>query len=135
MWLDRLKELKSKKNISYSTIAKITNIPERSIIRVFQGDTLNPTIDTVRRIANALDGSLDDIFAEGTVVVGGQTLKQLQEENAALCEKNNAMQEDNKALNVRVNELINENNTLREKIEHKDQLLALVEHFIKKGNL
>ena len=135
MWLDRLKELKSRKNISYSAIAKITNIPERSVIRIFQGDTPNPTIDTIRRIANALDGSLDDICAEGTVVVGSKTLKQLQEENTALCEKNNALQEENTSLNVRVNELINENNSLKEKIEHKEQLLALVEHFIKKGNL
>ena len=67
MWLDNLKDLKRKAGMSAKQIAEKTNLPERTVTRIFSGDTDNPYVDTLRRIVAVLGGSLDDIFAESKI--------------------------------------------------------------------
>lgn len=69
------KGAKKDKGMSSKQIAELTNLPERTVARIFSGDTDNPYVDTLRRIVGVLDGSLDDIFSEGSAVVGGKKLE------------------------------------------------------------
>ena len=78
MWLDKLKELKKAKGLSSKQIAEMTSLPERTVSRIFSGETDDPYVSTLRSIAIALDTSLDDIFAETSVVVGSRKLKDIQ---------------------------------------------------------
>lgn len=69
MWLDNLKDLKKQSGMSAKQIAEKTNLPERTVSRIFSGDTENPYMDTLRRIVDVLGGSLDDLFVESKVRV------------------------------------------------------------------
>ena len=80
MWLDNIKELKRVSGLSTKQIADKTNLPERTVSRVFSGDTPNPYADTLYRIVSVLGGSLDDILADSKAVVGSKTLATVQNE-------------------------------------------------------
>ena len=47
MWLDNIKELKKAKGMSAKQIAEATKLPERTVTRIFSGDTDNPYVDTL----------------------------------------------------------------------------------------
>ena len=80
MWLDNLKELKKKTTMTTKQIAEKSNLPERTVARIFSGDTDAPRVDTLRQIVAVLGGSLDDLFAESGSVVANTDLIALQSE-------------------------------------------------------
>ena len=138
MWLDNLKELKKEKGMSVKQIAEKTNLPERTVNRIFSGDTDNPYVDTLHRIVTALGGSLDCILADTKVVVGSADLKELQDENNKLKEEMDRIIAENALLSAEVATLNNsncalssENDMLRLKLEHKEELLALHNYYNK----
>ena len=137
MWLDNLKELKKEKGVTNKWIAEETNLPERTVTRIFAGDTDNPYVDTLHRIVSVLDGSLDSILADTKVVVGGADLITLQREKDALTAEverltaelalvtaENAVRKD------KVTTLTAENDILRLKLEHKEEIIALHNYYI-----
>ena len=124
MYLERLKEWKREKGVTSKQIAEGTNIPDRTISRIYSGDTPNPSIDTMRRLANYFGKSLDALFAEVPFVIGSKDLKTLQEElDAATLE--------NKNLQAQVAELTTEIALLKVKLEHKEEIISLHEHYNK----
>lgn len=145
MWLDNLKELKTAKGMTLKQIAEKTNLPERTVTRIFSGDTDNPYVDTLHRIVTVLGGSLDSILADTKVVVGGANLATLQTEVERLngeieqlngeIEKVNGelalMGAENAVLNNKVCALTSENELLRLKLEHKEEIIALHNYYIK----
>lgn len=132
MWLDNLKLIKKEKNLTSKQIALGADLPERSVSRIFSGETPNPTIDTLRRIASFLGTSLDDIFAEGTVVIGGKNMKALQEECSVLSAENELLVAENTVLKSSVASLKAEIDILNMKLAHKDEMLALHNYYITK---
>jgi transcriptional regulator with XRE-family HTH domain len=133
MWLDNLKELKAKTGMSSKQIAEKTNLPERTVSRIFSGDTDNPYVDTLRRIVAVLGGSLDDIFAESKTVVAGQDLVALQAEVERLTAEVGLLSAENSMLKDKVTVLTTESDLLRLKLEHKEEIIALHNYYIKKG--
>ena len=60
-YVEKLKTIKEEKDLTNAEIAKLSNIPLPTITRVFNGQTPNPTFETISRIASALGVSLDEI--------------------------------------------------------------------------
>lgn len=60
-YVEKLKTIKEEKDLTNAEIAKLSNIPLPTITRVFNGQTPNPTFETITRIASALGVSLDEI--------------------------------------------------------------------------
>ena len=118
MWLDNLKSLKKEKGMSTKQIVEKTGLPEKTISRIFSGETENPRIDTLHRITTALGVYLDDIFADANVVVAHQSFAEVNE-NAATLEI------ENKELKEAVALLTNEIEMLKMELKHKDELLEL----------
>ena len=131
MWLDNLKELKAKSGMSTKHIADLTNLPERTVARIFSGDTDNPYVDTLRRIVAVLGGSLDDLFAESKTVVGGQDLIAAQAEVERLTGELTRMGAELYVLKDKLNALTSENDLLRLKLEHKEEIISLHNYYIK----
>ncbi len=129
MWLDNLKELKKEKGMSSKQIAEQTNLPERTVARIFSGDTDNPYVDTLRRIVAVLDGSLDDLFAESKIVVGNKTLITLQSEVDRLNAENAMLAAENAMLKDKVGVLTAEGDLLRMKLEHKEEIISLHNYY------
>lgn len=156
MWLDNLKELKKAKGMSAKQIADKTNLPERTVNRVFSGDTENPTVVTLHRIVSVLGGSLDDILADSNAVVGSKTLSKAEEEIKVLFDELEAIkascavfEAENATLKTTVDVLTTERDTLlaevaiqqakidsqRNQIDTlKDQIIETHSYYIKRAS-
>ena len=113
MWLEKLKELKKAKGMTTKQLADVTKIPESTLKHIFSGDTDNPYVDTLRRIAIALDSSLDEIFAETKVVVATEAVNVTELE----------------MLRAKVASQETEILLLKEQLRHKNEMLALIDYF------
>lgn len=131
MWLDNLKELKKAKGMSSKQIAEATNLPERTVARIFSGDTPNPYVDTLYRIVVVLGGSLDDILTDSKAIVGSKTSAALQEEVDRLTADNGMMSAELAVLRDKVVTLTAENDLLRLKLEHKEEIIAIHNYYNK----
>lgn len=131
MWLDNLKELKKAKGMSAKQIAEKTNLPERTVNRIFSGDTDNPYVDTLHRIVSVLGGSLDDILADTKVVVGEKNLVTLQENVEVATAERDLIAAENAILKDKVAALTAEIDMLKMQLNHKEELLALHNYYNK----
>jgi len=61
MVIEYLNNLKSKNNYSWADIAKLSNLPESTVRKIFSGETADPRFDTIRRLVEGMGGSLDEI--------------------------------------------------------------------------
>ena len=131
MWLDRLIELKKKAGMSSKQIAEGTLMPERTIARIFHGETDSPTITTLIPIINFLGGSFDEIFADTKAVVSDHNIVTLQEKVDAIAAERDLVIAENAILKEKANTLSAENELLKMEIMHKDELLALHNYYNK----
>ena len=143
MWLDNLKELKKEKGMSTKKIADKTNLPERTVNRIFSGDTDNPYVDTLHRIVTVLGGSLDDILADTKVVVATESLVEVKESLVEVKETLEEVKEtanvmeaerdlikiENERLKVENANMATELKLLKKELQHKGQKLS----FLKKN--
>ena len=60
-YVEKLKMIKEEKGLTNAEISTLSNIPLPTITRVFNGQTPNPTFETISRIAFALGTSLDEL--------------------------------------------------------------------------
>ena len=138
MWLDNLKELKKAKGLSSKQIAEKANLPERTVNRIFSGETDNPYVDTLHCIVTILDGSLDDILADTKMVVGDKNLATLQENVETLQTDLDSVIAERDLLSVELSLLKDKYNTLsaevdllKLKLAHKDEIIALHNYYNK----
>lgn len=137
MWLDNLKELKKQKNVSAKQIADGTNLPERTVARIFSGDTDNPYVDTLFRIVTFLGGSLDEILTDSKAVVASKDMLTMQETIDRLTAELDGMNtelvmltNENNINKDKVAVLSAENDLLKLKLEHKEEIIALQKELI-----
>ena len=136
MWLENLKDLKKRTGMSSKQIAERTSLPERTVNRIFSGDTDSPYADTLHRIVTVLGGSLDDILADSKVVVATECLKVTA--SAAEAERDLATAE-NALLKEKIAELEKEKAILQEKVDAlrdkvdtlKDEIIETHNYYIK----
>jgi transcriptional regulator with XRE-family HTH domain len=125
MWLDNLKELKKQTGLSVKQIAEMTNLPERTVNRIFSGDTDNPYVDTIHRIVTVLGGSLDDILADSKVVVATETIVEIKENADVTAAQLDLVAVENDMLKAKNAALTTENELLKKELAHKEELLAV----------
>ena len=131
MWLDNLKELKKKTGKSVKQIADDTNLPERTINRIFAGETENPYIDTLHRIVTSLGGSLDDILTDTKVVVSEAKIVDLKESVDIVSAERDLLLAENVILKDKITTLTAEVDLLKMQLNHKEELLALHNYYNK----
>ncbi len=131
MWLDNLKELKKKTGKSVKQIADDTSLPERTINRIFAGETENPYIDTLHRIVTSLGGSLDDILTDTKVVVSEAKIVDLKESVDVVSAERDLLLAENVILKDKITTLTAEVDLLKMQLNHKEELLALHNYYNK----
>lgn len=57
-----LKKLRKKKGLSQDRLAKLSDIANNTIIKIEQGENINPRLDTLKKIAKALEVSVDGLI-------------------------------------------------------------------------
>lgn len=134
MWLDNLKELKKTKGMTSKQIADLTKLPERTVTRIFSGDTDSPYADTLHRIVTALGGSLDDILADTKVVVGDHNMAAVSAERDLIVAERDLLAAENTTLKDKVAVLTSEVELLRLKLAHKEEIIALHNYYNKRDS-
>lgn len=130
MWLDNLQQLKHDKGMTCKQIADKTKLPEKTIQRIFSGETENPYADTLHRIATALDSSLDAIFADTKAVVSTEKIIEIKETaNAAEAERD-AIIAENSSLKAEIGELAHEIELLKKELQCKEEIIAVHNTYI-----
>ncbi|KKU95407.1 MAG: Transcriptional regulator, XRE family [Parcubacteria group bacterium GW2011_GWC2_48_17] len=56
-----LKKLREKKRLSQDRLAKLADVANNTIIKIEQGENINPTLATLKKMAKALEVSLDEL--------------------------------------------------------------------------
>ena len=132
MWLDNLKELKKLSGMSSKQIAEMTNLPERTVSRIFAGETDHPYADTLDLIVKALGNyDLGDIFADTKVIVATDDLVEIKETVDIVEAKNDRILAENEMLKAKNSALTMEVELLKKELQHKEELLALHNYYNK----
>ena len=131
MWLDNLKELKKKSGMSSKQIAERTLLPERTVTRIFTGETDSPTISTLIPIIKLLGGSFDEVFADTKAIVGNKTLATLQADVDVITAERDALAVENKILSDKATVQAKEIELLNLKLMYTEKLLATHDYYNK----
>jgi len=59
---NNLKKLREKKGFSQDRLAKLADVANNTIIKIEQGENINPTLETLKKVAKALDVSVDELI-------------------------------------------------------------------------
>lgn len=129
MWLENLQELRKQTKLSYKQIADMTNLPERTVARIFSGETDHPYADTLDIIVKALGYDLGDIFADTKVVVATDDLVEIKENVDVVEAERDLTLVENDMLKSKITALTTEVELLKKEIQHKDELLALHNYY------
>lgn len=131
MWLENLKELKKKSGMSSKQIADKTKLPERTVTRIFSGETDHPRVDTVHLIVTSMGGTLNDIFADTNVIVATESLVEVKEVVEVVEAERDLILAELEMLRAKTTAQEAEIGILKERIQHKDELLAVYNFFTK----
>lgn len=144
-----------KKGVSVKWIVENTTLSEKTVNRLHKGTAKNPGSDTLLEIAGALDVTTDFLLKGTNIVLGTQDLATLQAEADHLADKCAVLQEQNDQLTDKVAELMDtvaeltakngilkeqncyltsENKILQVKLDLKDEIIAIHNHYINKEN-
>lgn len=125
MWLENLKELKKKTGMSVKQIADKANLPERTVNRIFSGDTDHPRIDTLVRLGEAMGVKMNEVFADTNVVVATESLVEIKENADVISAQSDLIAVENEMLKNMNAALAQENELLKKELAHKDELIAV----------
>ena len=129
MWLENLKELKKKSGMTSKQIAEMTHLPERTVVRIFSGETEHPYADTLDRIVKAFNCDLGDIFSDTEVIVGTPELVEIKETASIVEAERDLIVTENEMLKAKNAALATEIELLKREIQHKDELIALHNYY------
>jgi len=59
---ENLRKLREKKDLSQDRLAKLADVANNTIIKIEQGENKNPTLETLKKIAKALEVSIDELI-------------------------------------------------------------------------
>ena len=130
MLLDNLKELKKVSGMTYEEIADASNTPESTIKRIFSGKC-EPLASTLYRIVKALGGSLDDILADTNIILSPKTLAEVTVTAEVAKAERDLLLAELEMLRAKTSAQETEIALLKERLQHKDELLAVYNYFTK----
>ncbi|TWP23192.1 XRE family transcriptional regulator [TM7 phylum sp. oral taxon 349] len=58
----KIKKLREKKGLSQEKLARLADVSNNTIVNIESGKQTNPTIETVSKIAKALDVSIEELL-------------------------------------------------------------------------
>ena len=131
MWLENLKELKAKTGMSSKQIAEKTNLPERTVNRIFSGETDHPYADTLDIIVKALGADLGDIFSDTKVIIATDELVSIKENVDVVEAERDLTNAENEMLKTKVAALTTEIELLKKELQHKEEIIALHNYYNK----
>ena len=119
-FIDNIVAIKKEKGITTKMMAERADLPVETIQRILDGTTENPRLDTTKRIADALEVELWELF-----FVGDKSFVSMRNELISLRTERDAIVAENAILRTAVETLREKNDVL------KDQLIDVHNYYIK----
>ena len=104
---------------------------ERTVTRIFSGETYAPGIDKLRDIVYAMGGSLDDVLDESDFHLPTPLAEALKTENTTLQNAVNDLTDENVRLKDEIATLKVELDRLHLILDHKEEIIALHNYYNK----
>ena len=117
MWLEKLQEARKARKVTIKWIAEQADYSERKITKLFSGEYKDPSAQLLHDVGALFGLDLNDLLGDGNSVVTSQTLAELHTRIEAL-EIENAR-------------LITENELLKIKLAHKEEIISLHNYYMK----
>ena len=57
-----IKKLREAKGLSQEKLARLADVANNTLIKMETGENINPTLETLKRVAKALDVSVDNLI-------------------------------------------------------------------------
>ena len=130
MWCETLQAKRRELGLSYDALADKSGVPERTVIRTLTGETLDPGVATVKRIANALGLTLDELFDETAAIIGGERAKKMIAENAELAANLARLKDDLIAATAKAATLSAELERAEMRLTHQSETIELQRELI-----
>lgn len=135
---ERIKEIQKEKGIKTKEIVERSKLSERTVTNILAGKD-GVYLDSVVRVANALDVPIEDLFKDSKATVGGATFTELQRQlETATAEKEtlsaayDLLVAENAILQKEVTNMTAKIELLQMQLMHKEELLAVHNYYIKK---
>lgn len=125
MLFDRLGKAFVASKMSQKQLAEKSMVSEKTIKRMLTNRDYSPSLDTLTRVAKALGTPLEDLFSDTDARVLSGSVVTIQEEAERLSSENAMLLAENAMLKDKVGVLSSENDLLRMKLEHKDEIISL----------
>ena len=130
MLLNNLKELKEASGMTYEEIAEESKTPLSTVKHIFSGK-VEPLASTLYRIVKSMNGSLDDILADTNIVLSPKTLIEVEEKAEVVEAERDLVRAELEMLRAKTAAQDAEIVLLKERLQHKDEILALINYFAK----
>lgn len=137
MWLDKLRELRKMSGKTNKYLAEQMHRSERTIGRFFSGEA-DLGIDELQKMVDLMGGSLEDILNESNFKLPTPEIEALKKENTSLTMAIEEMTAKETLINAEITvlkdkivSLTAENDLLRLKLEHKEEIIALHNYYNK----
>ncbi len=133
MWLDRIIQAKEALHLSTKTMAERTggHLPQRTISRILSGETATPRIDTIIELGAVVGLSPQEIFADTNVMIATETLAEVKETAEVAEAERDLIQAELEMLRAKTAAQETEIALLKERLQHKDEIIALHNYYIK----
>jgi transcriptional regulator with XRE-family HTH domain len=130
MLLTNLQKLKEASKMTYEQIAQISGTPLSTVKNIFTGKC-EPLASTLHRIVTPLGGSLDEVLADTNIVLSPKTLAEVQENAEVIEAERDLVLAELEMLRAKTTAQEAEILLLKERLQHKDELLAVYNYFTK----
>ena len=128
MLLNNLRKLKEVSDMTYEEIADESKTSLSTVKNIFSGKC-EPLASTLYRVVKAMNGSLDDVLADTNIVLSPKTLAEVQETAEAAEAERDLVLVEIEMLRAKTAAQEKEIILLNEKLQHKDELLALHNYY------
>lgn len=115
--------------MSCKQIAEKTNLPERTVSRIFSGETDHPYADTLDIIVKALGADLGDIFSDTKVIVATDELVEIKESVDVVEAERDLTLVENEMLKAKNAAMATEVELLKKELQHKEEIIALHNYY------
>lgn len=135
MWLDRIIEEKERLGLTPKMMSERIDgrLPEKTIIRILTRKTETPRIDTIIDLGASVRLTPREIFADTCAVVAPIELVDIKETADVIEAERDLIQSENDVLKAKVSAYEMEIELLKRELQHKEELLAVHNYYIKKG--
>ena len=130
MLLTNLKRLKEASDMTFDEIAEMSKTPISTVKHIFSGK-VEPLASTLYRIVTAMGGSLDDVLADTNVVISPKTLIEVEEKAEVVEAERDLILAELEMLRAKTAAQETEILLLKERLQHKDEILSLINYFAK----